>query len=586
MLHRKFKKAIGKSPSDYITEIRLNHARVLLENDVATVSEIAYRVGFSDPSYFNKVFKKHFSLSPGKIRVNKLSETLKSKIYRTFISTVKGVLFKAVVIFILIIIVGGGTYYIFLDDRSLDRSVAVLPLHNLTGDPEKTYLVDGLHDALIGELGGIKSLRVISRTSTLRYRNSDMLLQAIAEELGVNTIVEGSVIAAGDSLSLLIQLIDVFPEENHLLAREYNDAMHNVLNVQSAVVKDIVQKTSIELSVDEEDLLKKSRMVDPETYKDYLRGMFYLNQGTDESFETGMQFMIKAIKRDPGDPFAYAALSLAYAIKGHSMVTPVESFRSAEAAAERALRIDPTIDEAHTALALIYLYKYWDWTRARDAFENAIFHNPNNAVAHAHYAWYYFLYGEKQKSIYHLKTAVTLEPLSASYISWLALIYYSFGEFDKAERSAKKALELKENMPYGNLAMGWIYLRNKQYEKAIELHSKLPLYGDYYKMFIGYTYVISGERDKALAIWNEWEEYSKKNWVNPFHRGILASILGFHDEAFKCLNEAIDNKYYPSNFIVLFPGVEFIRDDPRYKMLFRKMNLPYRSMLASESTSQ
>ena len=584
MLHRKLKKLTGKSASDHITELRLKHAKTLLENNVATVSEIAFRVGFSDPSYFSKVFKKHFNLSPGKVRkkltvnLNHISTDEKPKILSLYNSKAYRLFVKAVVI-LLIIITGGGVYYLFGVMRSSKKSVAVLPFHNLTGQPENAYFVDGLHDALIGELGQIESLRVISRTSTLRYRYSDMLLKNIAKELRVNTIIEGSVMGAGDSLKLLIQLIDVFPKERHLLVNEYYDDMHNVLKIQTTVVKDIAQKIRIKLSKDEEQLLAKSHTVDPETYKAYLRGMYYLNQGTEESFERGINYLVKAIEMDPGDPFAYAGLALGYAIKGHGMIVPEESFRSATAAANLALKIDPTLDEAYTALALLYLYQLWDWPMAHEAFENAIASNPNNEIAHAHYAYYYVLFGNLEKSIYYAQKSVEINPFSASYHSWLAWLYYYNEEYDKAEFSARKSLELKDNIPYGNLVLGWTYLQKKQYQQAIMLHEKLPKNDYYFKMLLGCTYVQTGNREKALAMWNELEEYSEKNWVNPFYSGMLAGILGFTDKAFELLNEACDNKYYPTLYIDIFPGAEFIRNDPRYNILLQKLNLPYNSTL-------
>jgi tetratricopeptide (TPR) repeat protein len=408
-----------------------------------------------------------------------------------------------------------------------------------------------------------------------------MLLKSIAEELGVNTIVEGSVTLSGDSLKLLVQLIDVFPEESHLLSKEYSNDLQHILKMQSTAARDIVKNIRVNLSEEEEYLLMKSRTVNPEIYQDYLRGLYFLNQGTPESFETGLNFMRNAIKKDPGDPYAYAGLAMAYAVKGHGMIAPAKSFRSAEAAAERALRIDSTLDEAYTALALIYLYQYWDWTKARIAFENSLIYNPNNAMAHAHFAFYHFLNGDREKTLYHSEIATVLEPLSASYKSWLAIFYDYYGFHDKAENMARKALELKEDLPYGIITMGLKYIRNNQFEKAIEMQKRLPLYGDYYKLFLCYAYVKAGKRDQALAIWNDWEDHADEKWVNPFHRGMVAAMLGFDDRAFELINEAIDNKYYPSNYVELFPSVEYIRDDPRYIALLQKLNLPYRQLLAS-----
>ncbi len=541
MLHRKLKNLTGKSARDLITETRLIRAKELLENDAATASEIAYRVGFKDPSYFNKVFKKHFNVSPGDIRKKDAVD---------------------------------------LDHPSFEKSLAVLPLHNLTGHPENSYIVDGIQDALIGELGQIGSLRVISRTSTLRYRNREMLLQDIAHELGVNTIVEGSVLAADDNLRVIIQLIDVFPKERHILANEYNDEMHNILAVQTKAVKDIAQNIRIKLSKDEEQLITKTRTINPETYKDYMRGLYYFNQGTLESYETGISYMQEAIKRDPGDPFAYGGLALGYAILGHGMIYSKEAFRTAEVAANKALKIDPTLDEAYTALALLNLYNFWKWPEAQEAFENALTRNPNNEIAHAHYAWYHVLFANKEKSLYHARMATILEPLSASYHSWLGWLYVYFKEFKQAEISARKALELLENHPFGNVVLGWTYLQKKQYKKAIETHEKLPKNHSFYKTVLANTYFQAANKEKVLALYNEVEEESKKHWVNPFDRSMLAGMAGYTDQAFELINEACDNKYYPTNHIdVIIPYVEFLRDDPRYNKLFEKMNLPFNRSL-------
>ncbi len=580
MLHRRLRKLSGKSGSDLILERRLTLAREFLKNNVATVAEVAFRVGFRDPSYFNKVFQKRFKIPPGKVRNTIPTEPEKStaEIEPQIQSPKRSKTYRyalwSFVIVLGIAIVSISTLYIFIPGNFREKSIAVLPLDNLTGEPENAYFVDGMHDALIGELGRIETLRVISRTSTLRYRNSDLLLKDIADELGVNTIVEGSVVGAGDSLKVIIQMIDVFPKERHLLAKEYHDEMPRILSVQNAVVKDIAHKIRVRLTKEEEELLANARIVNPEVYRNYLRGLHNLNHGTAESFETGIMYMEKAIEQDPGDPLAYAGLSLGYAIKGHGMIASQGSFRSAASAAERALRIDPELDEAYTALALLYLYQFWNWPAAEDAFLNALVKNPNNEIAHAHYAWYHVLFGDREKTLYHAEMAVTLEPYSASYHAWLAWLYYYFREYDKAEFHAKRSLELKDDIPYGNLVLGWIYLSKNEYEKAIELHEILPENEGYYKMLLVYSYVRAGEMEKALNLWNDLVAYSEKNWVNPFYSGMIAGMLGYTDKAFELLNETCDNKYYPINYIAIFPGIEYISGDPRYSNLLQKMNLP------------
>jgi TolB-like protein/AraC-like DNA-binding protein/Tfp pilus assembly protein PilF len=573
MLHRKLVKLTGKSASDLITENRLIQAKELLENNVATASEIAYRVGFNSPSYFTKVFKKHFHVLPGEVRKGNvhLSPVAGNRRNRWKVFAPR----SGFVLYALIAVLAGIAIILFIRFHwAPERSIAVLPLHNLTGHADNDYFVDGMHDALIGELGQISSLRVISRTSTMRYRESKMLLKDIAGELGVNTILEGSVVGAGDSLRILIQLIDVYPKERHLLANEYTDGMQNVLAVQSNAVKDIADKINLQLTAGEEQRFAKPREVDPETYKAYLRGMYYLNQGNEESFEKGINCLQEAIDRDPGDAFAYAGLAVGYAFVGHGQLNSEEAFLRATSCAQKAIKLDPTIDEAHTALSILYLYDVWDWSAAKDAFENAIASNPNNEVAHAHFAWYHILFNDMEKSIYHAKRAAMIEPFSPAYASWLALLYYNNKDFDNAEIWAGKALELNQDEYYGYVAQSLVSLKKKEYAKALASIEKIPSDDNYWKMYRGYVYVEAGQKEKAMVLWNEMNDELKSRWVNPCHMGMLAACLGYTDRAFELLNNACRDKIYPITYINWYPATESIRKDPRYEELLYKMNLP------------
>lgn len=578
MLNRKLQKLTGTSPKEYITGIRLEKARELLGNELATVSEVAYQVGFKDPSYFIKVFKKHYNLSPGNAKKTYTdNQTPPSSEQQKGSSGLKDYSSfpRSLVFLLIILLVASGIFYIIRTNNPPETSLAVLPLHNLTGQAENDYFIDGIQDELIGELGRIKSIRVISRTSTLGYRNTGMLLPDIAKELGVNTIVEGSVYCLGDSLCLVIQLLDVVPKERHLLVNEYRDEIQNVLKVRNTAVKDIAQNINIKLTKDQKQLLTEPIQVDPETYKDYLRGLYNLNQGTFDAYQTGISYLQNALKKNPGDPFANGSLAMGYAMLGHGLINSKDAFKAAENAAEKALKIDPNQDDAHTALAMLYLYNFWDLPKSHEAFENALACNPNKVTAHEHYAWYHVLFNNKEKTLYHARTATVIEPLSPTLFGYLGWLNFYFEEYDEAEIAARKALELMENHPYGNVVLGWIYLHQKQYQKAIETHEKLPLDFSFFKFIMAYTYVQSGKRDKALALYNEVEAESREHWVSPFDRAMLAGMLGFHDQAFELLNEACEQKQFPTNFInVMIPGAEFFRDDPRYHDMLLKMNLP------------
>ena len=176
-----------------------------------------------------------------------------------------------------------------------------------------------------------------------------------------------------------------------------------------------------------------------------------------------------------------------------------------------------------------------------------------------------------------------LEPFSASYTAWLSLLHYHNKEYDKAEIWARKALDLKDDVPYGNLTMGWVCLQKKMYQQAIEYYEKLPVNGAYWKTLRGYAYVKAGQREKALELWNEFEKHSKKQDVNSCYRGMMAAYLGFTDKAFELLNDACKNKIYPITYINFYPCLEDIRNDSRYNKLLQKMNLPFEEVLITSN---
>jgi AraC-like DNA-binding protein/TolB-like protein len=580
VLHRKLKKLTGKSATDLIIETRLQHAKELLENDIATISEISFKVGFNDPSYFNKVFKKHFGVPPGKIRKKDIlssdypSHTAQSGIYSEAKSKKRSILSGILIVFMIGIVSGSMIFFIpGLAGNKSEKSIAVLPFQNLTGQPENDFFIDGIHDALIGELGQFQSLRVISRTSTIPYRYSEKLLKDIATELSVNTIAEGSISGAGDSLRMIVQLIDVFPKERHLLTKEYQDAMENALVIQSKIVKDVANNINLKLSQSEEKLFKKSRKINPEIYRVYLSGMHELNKGTHDSYRRGIEYLGEAIDMDPGDPLAYAGLAIGYATMGHGLMDASRYFRSAKVAADKALILDPGLDEAYTALAIVYVYGDWSWALAEDAFKKAISINPNNEFAHAHYAWYHSLSGNLDEAIYHSDISVEINPLSSLNSAYLAWFYYLNNDNNMAEKWARRALELEENDPFGNLVLGWIYLDNNQHDEALELHEKLPDNSARWKWCRCRTYVITGRQEKAEAMWKEMKTHPEI-WYNPFYNGMIAGVLGYSDEAFDYLNEAYENKYFPTSLINIFPSTDYLRDDPRFDELIRKMNFP------------
>lgn len=577
MLHRKLKKLSGMAAGDIITGIRLQRALELLESDAGTVSEIAYRVGFSDPGYFTRVFKRYFNILPNEVKKSSKEKKFRRPLapipaegegsVRRSVPRRRAVIVALLSVFALVIV----SFHLFNRIRPAEASLAVLPFKNFTGNPENSYLVDGMHDLLIGELSrSIESLRVISRTTTERYRDTSEPMKQIARDLGVKTLVEGSVAQEADSLVFIIQVIDVFPKESHVFYGEYREEMSNVLRMHRKAVNDFARKTGAKLSKG----TKEPRQVDPETFKLYLQGIHYLNHGTVESFLEGIRYMRLAIDSDPGDPLPYAGLALGYALHGHGLVLAEGSFQKAAEAAQIALRIDPTLDEAYTALALIHSYQVWDWPKVKSDYEQALANNPNNAVAHAHFSFYYTLFNEPKKALSHAMESIALEPFSAFNHAALAYAFYLSRKFREAEEYALKALALEPTTPYALLVLGWCLLEEGMEEEALELQDRLPEYADYYKMLTSYTLIRTGQEQVARQYLAEMEEKAGTEFVNPVFRGMLAGMLGDYDRAFELFNEAADKKIFPVTYIKVYPGIDGLKADPRYRQVMDKLGLP------------
>jgi serine/threonine-protein kinase len=277
------------------------------------------------------------------------------------------------------------------------KSLAVLPLQNLTGDPEQEYFADGMTEALIANLGKIGALQVRSRTSIMQYKNVKKPLTEIARELNVNAVVEGSVMRVAEQVRITVQLINA-PTDTHLWVDSYERDLRDILTLLSEVARTIARQIEITVTPDQEARLAARRPVNPETYKAYLKGMFHLNKMTPEGTEKGLDYLRQAIEKDPADPLAYGGLALGYVASAHAPGAPPDAFARAEAAALEALELDDTLAEAHAALAQIKLYRDWDWAGAEQAFQRALKLNPSLTLTRAHYSFYLLLFGRTDEA--------------------------------------------------------------------------------------------------------------------------------------------------------------------------------------------
>jgi TolB-like protein/Tfp pilus assembly protein PilF len=450
------------------------------------------------------------------------------------------------------------------------QSLAVLPLENLSGDPEQDYFAAGMHEELIATLSRISALKVISRTSAVRYKGSDKPLPEIGRELGVDGIIEGSVRRAGQQVRITVQLIDA-ASDRHLWTDSYQRELLDVLALQSELAQAIAREIKIAVTPQQAAHLAARRPVNPETYEAYLKGMFWLNKATPEGTRKGMAYLREAVEKDPGDALAYAGLALGYITLAHGPAPPKDALPLARAAAEKALDLDDTLAEPFAALAFVKGYYEWDWAGAEQALQRALDLNPSLAIAHFHVAWFHVLFGRMEEAITEHKRAQELDPLMPLNSADLGQLYVWDQRYEEAMDEVEKSIEIDPNYPHGHWVRGIVYREKGMYEEAIAAHQKAGELSPTWRWVLGCTYAAAGRTDEARKLLAELKEEEITPW-RAFWLAKIYTALGEKDEAFRWLNYEHPHLWVP--WIRVWPDFEPLRDDPRFDDLLRRMNLP------------
>lgn len=454
--------------------------------------------------------------------------------------------------------------------RAIDPlSIAVLPLENMSG-PDQEYFAAGIHDALIADLSKVSALRVISRTSTIVYRDADKTLPEIGRELAVAKVIEGSVLRVKDQVRITIQLIDA-ATDHHLWAESYERDVADVLTLQRELARIIARQIAATITPEETQRLAAPRPVDPATYEAYLRGMFHLNQFTAEGITKGLAYLNDAVARDPADPLAYAGLALGYSLIGHS-TGPRESFPRAKAAALKALERDPDLAEAHAALAEIRLYYDWDWNGAEASFRRALHLNPSLDFAHAHYAWYLQLVGRMDESFAEMKKARRLAPLSPLWSTWLAWLYWDAGRLDEAFEEIAIALELNPDFSWGWFVLGGLQAAEARFDEAIASHRKAAAVMPDLSWGLAQTYALAGRHDDARNIAAQVAKRGRPK--DLLMLGAIHSALGDQDEALRWVEAAYEARVDWFPWIANPSLVGSLHGNPRFDQIVGRLDLP------------
>jgi serine/threonine-protein kinase len=456
-------------------------------------------------------------------------------------------------------------------------SLAVLPLANLSNDPEQEYFADGMTEALIADLAQIRALRVISRTSAMQYKAAKKPLSQIARELGVDGVVEGSVQRSGDRVKVTAQLVHA-PSERHLWGDSYERDAKDVLRLESELARAIAREIRVTVTSDEAARLKKAAPVDPEAHQLYLKGRYYWNKRTAEAFQTAMRFFQQAIEKDPSSASAYAGLADTYALLAvppSEVLPPNEAMPKAKQAALKALEIDDTLAEAHASLALVLTEYDWNWAEAEREFERAIELNPGDATARQWHAHNLIAQERLEEGLSESRKAVELDPLSLVINNSLGRVLYFLRRFDDAAEQLRKTVEIDPGFPIAHYRLGMVYAAQGNLRGAIGEYEKLQGAATMSPALalLGNALGRAGDTAGARRMLTRLATLSKQKYVPAAHVALVYMGLGDRDQAFAWLTKARDERSDFLRFIKVDPLFDPLRSDPRFAELVKSVGL-------------
>jgi TolB-like protein/DNA-binding winged helix-turn-helix (wHTH) protein len=453
------------------------------------------------------------------------------------------------------------------------RSIAVLPLQNLSGDPAQEYFADGMTETLINSLAQIRALKVISRTSVMSFKGSKPTLPEIARALGVDGVIEGSVQREGERVKVMIQLIHG-PTDAHVWARDYERALTDVLNLQGEMARAIADEIRVQVTPEERTRMASATSVSPAAHEAYLLGRYHLAKFIIDDHKRAIAHFERAIQIDPGYAAAYAGLSMAWqklGIQGGAAAPSRNVEPQARAAASRVLELDDRLPEAHVALGHLQFALDWEWARAEKSFQRALELDPNNLDAHLNYALLLMALGRFPESLAEIRTAEQVDPLSHHVQAVFGRILSRAGKPEEAVARLKQAIEREPRSANAHRNLGRVYEQMGKYSEAIELYEKAntlrgsrpndkPSLAE-----LARVYALMGKRTEAKRILADLGDDGAPD---------AYAALGDNDTAFKILFRRVEERETRLFVIKTDPQFASLHSDPRWPELLRRMNLP------------
>ena len=474
------------------------------------------------------------------------------------------------VILVAALVVGSYKYYSRAVRQPNIRSLAVLPLENLSGDPEQEYFADGMTETLIGNLSQIRSLTVTSRRSVMRFKGNMEPVSDIAGKLGVDAVIEGTVQRSDGRIKISTQLV-LASTNSPIWSHSYESDLKDVLKLQSDVARAIASEVNAKLTPGEQNRLDSAKSIDPKAHEAYLLGTYHIGKQNEKDLSLAISYFEQASNIAPDFADAYAGQSRAWSkrgIWGSFSLLQVDS--AARAAAEKALELDPNNSSAHVALVSILMNRDYDWARAESEAKRAIELDPGNAEAYIALSWVLQCLGRHAEVVPNMEMAKRLDPISTQLESDYGRMLYRAGNNVEAEAHLKRSIELDPNnfSAYGRL--GDVYLRMGRFEDAIAFTNKAENISDSgrYSLHLAIIYAQMGRKREALQI------LSQAPNVKSAGGAVVYAALGDKAKAFQLLNEALDSNDSLLSNAKEEPGLEPLHNDPRWKEFLRRMKFP------------
>jgi TolB-like protein/Flp pilus assembly protein TadD len=457
------------------------------------------------------------------------------------------------------------------------ESLAVLPFLNLTGNADQEYVADGLTEALIADLAQIRALRVVSRTSVMRYKNTREALPDIARDLDVDAVIEGSVMRQGRRVRITVQLIQG-PTDRNLWANAYEGELGDILGLQSAVARAILMEIRAVLTPAEKALLSATRVVSPGAYEAYLKGRHFWNQRTMESLQKSIAYFEQAIRMDSGYALAHVGLAQAYLVMlDYGFQSPQALAPKAIRAVRRALELNGDLGEAHTVLALLTLVREWDFVGAEQQFRTALDLSPGDSTAHQWYGVLLMYQRRFDESLQQMWKAQSLDPLAPIIRAALGIVYLVAGRYDEAIAQAEGVRELEPNSPQAHAVLGLAHQQKGDYARAIaDLRRYVDLSGKDADalMRLGCACAQAGDSSAARDVLRTLRARSTHQYVAPGSLAALELALGDTERTLAELEAGLEQRATSLLMLGVDPAFAQLRPNPRFQALLRKIGLP------------